>query len=124
MPNKLEIINTALLKIGENPIESLTDQSASAILADKLFEPVTRSLQDSYKWEFIATKVEDYPDYFCGALVLKLAEEFCIPLTDNQALMRTLRDLFKDELKQAKLTDLRISGRAPVKNFSLINERY
>jgi hypothetical protein len=65
----------------------------------------------------------NYPHYFCNLLSLKLAEEFCIPLCDNQQLMRTLRDLFQSESKNAKFIDGQ-SGDTAARSFSLVSERF
>ncbi|MDR0449152.1 MAG: hypothetical protein LBG89_01675 [Rickettsiales bacterium] len=125
MSKRLDICNLALLKLGERPIESMDGESAAAILARTLFPSVARALLSSYDWRFPHAsehKAEKWPDYFANAVSMKLAEEFCIPLCDNATMMRTLRDLAKDELKTAKLADIR--GGSGIKNFSLIDQRF
>ncbi len=55
MLTKIDLCSMALLKLGESPIQSLTDDSASAQLSRTLFDPVIDSLLASHPWRF-ATK--------------------------------------------------------------------
>lgn len=58
MLTKIDICSMALLKIGESPIQSLTDDSAPAKLARTLFDVVMDSVISSHPWRF-ATQVLD-----------------------------------------------------------------
>lgn len=51
----IEIINKALLKLGQEPIVALTDTNERAILASAIFASVRDMLITSYRWAF-ATK--------------------------------------------------------------------
>jgi hypothetical protein len=67
---------------------------------------------------------DNLPDFFITPLSLKLAMEFCLPLSDNTGLYKILGDNFASELKTAKFND---SSNAPSNtniNFPLINERF
>ena len=48
----------ALLKLGEQPIQSLTDDSASAKLARTLFDPVVDALIVLHPWHFATTQID------------------------------------------------------------------
>ena len=52
MLTKIDLCSMALLKLGETPIQSLSDDSAAAKLARTLFEAVTDSLISMYPWRF------------------------------------------------------------------------
>ena len=52
MLTKIDLCSMALLKLGERPIQSLTDDSAAAQLARTLFEPVMDALIAAHPWRF------------------------------------------------------------------------
>lgn len=52
MLTKIDICSMALLKLGEAPIQSLSDDTASAQLARTLFDTITDTLIASYPWRF------------------------------------------------------------------------
>lgn len=52
MLTKIDLCSMALLKLGEEPIQSLTDDSATAQLARTLFDPVIDALIASHPWRF------------------------------------------------------------------------
>lgn len=52
MLTKIDLCSMALLKLGESPIQSLSDDCASAKLSRTLFEPVTDALLSMYPWRF------------------------------------------------------------------------
>lgn len=52
MLTKIDLCSMALLKLGETPIQSLTDDSASAKLSRTLFDPVMDTLIASHPWRF------------------------------------------------------------------------
>ncbi len=66
----------------------------------------------------------DLPDYFASLMVLRLAMEFCLPLTENQTLYRTISVMFDSELKNAKYIDSSQSNDAQIHGFSLVNSRF
>ncbi len=55
MFTKIDICSMALLKLGEKPIQSWREDSASAQLARTLFEPTLDTLLSTFPWRF-ATK--------------------------------------------------------------------
>ncbi|MBQ2017151.1 MAG: hypothetical protein II208_01320 [Alphaproteobacteria bacterium] len=58
MLTKIDLCSMALLKLGEEPIQSLTDDSASAKLARTLFDPVIDALIAIYPWRFATADIE------------------------------------------------------------------
>lgn len=52
MLTKIDLCSIALLKLGENPIQSLSDDTTSARLARTLFDPVIDGLISAYPWRF------------------------------------------------------------------------
>lgn len=52
MLTKIDLCSMALLKFGEKPIQSLSDDTATAQLARTLFDPVTDALIASHPWRF------------------------------------------------------------------------
>lgn len=58
MLTKIDLCSMALLKMGENPIQSLTDDSAPAKLARTLFEPVMDSVIAAHPWRFATQNIE------------------------------------------------------------------
>ena len=56
MFTKIDLCSMALLKLGEKPIQSLTEDSAAAALSRTLFDSITDTLIASHPWRF-ATQV-------------------------------------------------------------------
>lgn len=52
MLTKIDLCSMALLKIGEQPIQSLMDDTASATLCRTLFDTITDTLLAAYPWRF------------------------------------------------------------------------
>lgn len=52
MLTKIDLCSMALLKLGEGPIQSLTDDSATSQLSRTLFDPVIDALIASHPWRF------------------------------------------------------------------------
>lgn len=52
MLTKIDLCSMALLKLGEAPIQSLTDDTAASQLSRTLFEPVIDALLASHVWRF------------------------------------------------------------------------
>jgi hypothetical protein len=56
MFTKIDLCSMALLKIGERPIQSLTENSAGAALSRTLFDITTDNLLASHPWRFATFK--------------------------------------------------------------------
>ena len=67
---------------------------------------------------------ENFPSYFVGVLVARLAMEFCIPLTGDQTVFRMLTALYESELQSARYIDGTTSVGHGIENFSLIDARF
>ncbi len=52
MLTKIDLCSIALLKLGEEPVQSLSDDTASARLARTLFDPVIDGLISAHPWRF------------------------------------------------------------------------
>lgn len=172
MLTKQDLCSMALLKLGEQPLSSLTDDSASVQLARTLCDITLDSLQSLHPWNFAQdvtlvernsdgdlivpenvlrilkcdghicgkkilsdsdsvkllaiTRVEpeNFPSYFISVAATRLAMEFCIPLTGNQQVFRTLVSLYESELQTAKFIDSTTDSNTGVHDFSLINVRF
>lgn len=58
MLTKIDLCSMALLKLGENSIQSLTDDSAPAKLARTLFDPVIEGLLSLHPWRFATQEID------------------------------------------------------------------
>ena len=58
MLTKIDLCSIALLKLGENPIQSFTDDTAAAAVARTLFDTTIDSLLASHPWKFAQKKFE------------------------------------------------------------------
>lgn len=58
MQSKIDLCCMALLKLGEQPIQSLTDDRPAAQLARTLFDSVINTLLASHPWRFAQCKAE------------------------------------------------------------------
>ena len=65
-----------------------------------------------------------FPSYFASLVATKLAAEFCIPLTSDQTVFRTLVALYETELQTAKFIDSTTSINPAIENFSLLDSRF
>jgi len=65
-----------------------------------------------------------FPSYFSSLVATKLAMEFCMPLTADQAMFRTLTALYETELQSAKFVDSTMSKNFGIESFSLIASRF
>ena len=52
MASKLEIVNIALARLGESPIQSLTEDSVPARVVSLLFDSARKSALRDYNWSF------------------------------------------------------------------------
>ena len=67
---------------------------------------------------------EKFPGYFVSVAATKLALEFCMPLTGNQQMLRTLMSLYESEFQNAKFIDSTTDVSYGIEQFSLINARF
>ncbi len=162
----------ALLKLGENPIQSLSEDTTAAKLGRTLIDFVIDTLLAMHPWRFacreytlvrnengefvIPTDIlrivkanarvmdnkivsespsveitairrmspDAFPSYFASLVATKLAVEFCIPLTSDQTVFRTMVALYESELQTAKFIDSTTSINSAIENFSLLDIRF
>lgn len=162
----------ALLKLGENPIQSLSEDTTAAKLGRTLIDFVIDTLLAMHPWrfacrEYTLVRNEDgefviptdilrivkanarvmdnkilseapsveitairrmspdaFPSYFASLVATKLAVEFCIPLTSDQTVFRTMVALYESELQTAKFIDSTTSINSAIENFSLLDIRF
>ena len=172
MLTKIDLCSMALLKLGEQPIQSLSDDTAAAKLGRTFVDVVIDGLLALHPWRFasrsydllanidgtfdIPTDVlrivknngqiaenkiispdqkisiiaivrvspENFPSYFVSLVATKLAMEFCMPITSDQTLFRTLVALYETELQNAKFIDSTTAVNSHIENFSLIDIRF
>lgn len=58
MLTRIDLCTMALLKLGESPIQSLSDDTASAKLSRTLFDPVMEALIAIHPWRFATAEIE------------------------------------------------------------------
>ncbi|MBR6364263.1 MAG: hypothetical protein IKS08_04225 [Alphaproteobacteria bacterium] len=172
MLTKIDLCSMALLKLGEKPIQSLSEDTAVAKLGRTFIDVVIDELLAMHPWRFacqsydlnantdgtfdIPTDVlrivkvngqimqnkiisqndkttitaivrvppENFPSYFVAVVATRLAMEFCMPITSDQTLFRTLVALYETELQNAKFIDSTTSINPRIENFSLIDVRF
>lgn len=56
MASKLDIVNGALIEMGETPLQSLTEDTESAITANYIYDQVYHDLLSKAPWRFAVTK--------------------------------------------------------------------
>ncbi len=57
MASKIDIISSALVLIGDSPLNSLTEVSSKATIAAKLYDVTLESLLTMHRWRFASGKV-------------------------------------------------------------------
>lgn len=172
MLTKIDLCSMALLKLGENPIQSLSEDTTAAKLGRTLIDFVIDTLLAMHPWRFacreytlvrnengefvIPTDIlrivkanarvmdnkivsespsveitaihrmtpDAFPSYFASLVATKLAVEFCIPLTSDQTVFRTMVALYESELQTAKFIDSTTSINSAIENFSLLDIRF
>lgn len=172
MLTKIDLCTMALLKLGESPIQSLTDDTASSRLARTLCDSILDALLVMHPWRFatqemvltknidgdflipgnvlrvlksngriignriqsdsdtikitaiVKTSPELFPSYFVSLAATRLAMEFCVPLTGNQSVFRTLVALYETELQTSKFLDSSTCASDGISNFSLLDVRF
>ncbi len=65
----------------------------------------------------------DFPPFFDQALIVRLAAEFCIPLTESTSRAEVLHRLADQELGRAKTVDAQQETPGRIDDFSLIEVR-
>ena len=172
MLTKIDLCSMALLKLGETPIQSLSEDTTAAKLGRTLIDFVIDTLLAMHPWRFACrdytlvrnengdfdipsdilrivkanARVMDnkilseapsveitairrmspdaFPSYFASLVATKLAVEFCIPLTSDQTVFRTMVALYESELQTAKFIDSTTSINSAIENFSLLDIRF
>ena len=172
MLTKIDLCSMALLKLGENPIQSLSDDTAAAKLGRTLVDVVIDTLLAMHPWHFACRTYEltpnsngefnipcdvlrivktnghimedkiisntnpitikaivrispdKFPSYFASLVATKLAVEFCMPITSDQSVFRTMVALYESELQTAKFIDSTTSVNTKIEEFSLIDVRF
>lgn len=66
---------------------------------------------------------DNFPAYFCEALINKLAYEFCIPLTESTTRAEFLSKIAEDSINRARSIDAQQSTPSCVEDFSLVEVR-
>lgn len=64
-----------------------------------------------------------FPPFFAGALVARLAAEFCLPLTENSTRAEMLHRIAESELRQARLVDSQQATPRGIESFPLLSVR-
>lgn len=97
MASKLDIINQALVLLGENPVTDLT--SPSGIIADTVYTTTRNDLLSGHRWRFAVKKVALVAA--AGSPVNEWTNHFTLP-TDMLVLFRTYPnsqyEIFEDKL--------------------------
>ncbi|HEY8962879.1 MAG TPA: hypothetical protein VIN59_00295 [Alphaproteobacteria bacterium] len=65
----------------------------------------------------------EFPPFFDAALIVRLAAEFCIPLTESTTRTEALLRIAEDEFRKAKQIDAQQDTPARIENFPLIDAR-
>ncbi len=66
---------------------------------------------------------DNFPAYFCEALINKLAYEFCIPLTESTTRAEFLSKIAEDSISRARTVDAQQSTPSRFEDFSLVEVR-
>lgn len=65
----------------------------------------------------------EFPPFFDAALILRLAAEFCIPLTEGTSRAETLYQMADGEFRKAKQIDAQQDSPVSIESFPLIDAR-
>lgn len=65
----------------------------------------------------------NFPPFFDQALIVRLAAEFCLPLTENTSRAELMANLAEQEFRRAKLVDGQQQTPQSFEDFTLINCR-
>ena len=66
---------------------------------------------------------EEFPPYFDQALIMRLAAEFCIPVTENTSRSQTLIGLAESEFARARQIDAQQDTPGKIEDFTLVDVR-
>ncbi len=108
MLTKIDLCSLALLKLGEQPIQSFNDSCASAQLARTLFDPVMDALMASHPWRFAQKKFDLGPD---------AEHEFLIPAEVLRVLKCRGEIIGNKILCSADSITINTIVRSPVENY-------
>ena len=108
MLTKIDICSMALLKLGEKPIQSLVDESASAQLARTLFVPVVDSLIALHPWHFACQKIK---------LTKTSSQDFIIPSNILRVIKCPGHICGNRIVADGKALDILALVRVPTENF-------
>ena len=65
----------------------------------------------------------DFPPFFAQALILRLAAEFCLPITESTSRAEALTKLAEEETRRARLVDSQQDLPERFEDFSLVGAR-
>lgn len=65
----------------------------------------------------------EFPPFFASALIVRLASEFCIPLTESTSRAEILYKIADDEFRKAKQIDAQQDSPSRIENFPLVDVR-
>lgn len=65
----------------------------------------------------------EFPPFFDAALIVRLAADFCIPLTEGTSRAEALYKMAEDEFRKAKQIDAQQDSPARIESFPLIDAR-
>ncbi len=108
MLTKIDLCSMALLKLGESPIQSLNDETASAQLARTLADPVIETLLTMHPWRFACRMFR---------LTKTASGYFQIP-ADVLRVLKTDGQIIGDQIyHNAETLDIWAIARMPVETF-------
>jgi hypothetical protein len=65
----------------------------------------------------------DFPPFFDAALIIRLAADFCIPLTESTSRAESLYQLAESEFRKARQIDAQQDTPAQIESFPLVDVR-
>ena len=108
MLTKIDLCSMALLKLGEQPIQSLSDDSAASRLARTLFDPVVDALIAAHPWRFATRNVD---------LVKNTDGDFLIPAECVRVLKCDGQIIGNKVISKSDVAHISALVRVPVENF-------
>ncbi len=108
MLTKIDLCSMALLKLGEQPVQSLSDDSAASRLARTLFDPVVDALIASHPWRFARRNID---------LVKNADGDFLIPADCIRILKCDGQIIGNKVVAKSDTAQISAVVRVPVENF-------
>lgn len=101
---KIEIVNRALLKLGEPPLSSLSD-AAFGRSYEIIYDDMKKLLLSSYPWRFAVKRVQIARDAekYDGQYVYRLPTDFLLLLGVNESKLKDEETLFKRGLNSYEI---------------------